>query len=150
MSIQLPTQAFVALGALGWADGTMKKIESAALVRAARECGVEGEDLAEIERSTKSKIELASFDPGSMGAWDRVVTYALASWLATLDGVVSSDESAALAQLGERLGLEAGTRKRAAAAAFDISVLPEGGRPDKYDFVKLVARLKEKLPQVAT
>jgi hypothetical protein len=150
MSIQLPKQAFVALGALGWADGTMKKIESAALVRAAKECGVEGEDLAEIERSTKTRVDLASFDPGSMGTWDRVVTYALASWFATLDGVVSSDESAALAQLGERLGIEAGTRKRAASAAFDISVLPEGGRPDKYDFVKLVARLKEKLPQLAT
>ena len=85
-----------------------------------------------------------------MGTWECVVTYALASWLATLDGVVSSDESAALAQLGERLGLDEGTRKRAAAAAFDISVLPEGGRPDKYDFVKLTARLKEKLPQLAT
>src|SRR4051794_35936699 len=111
MSIQLPKQAFVALGALGWADGTMKKIESAALVRAAKECGVEGDDLAEIERSTRTRIELASFDRGSMGAWECVVTYALASWLATLDGVVSSDESAALAQLGERLGLDAGTRK---------------------------------------
>ena len=63
---------------------------------------------------------------------------------------LSSDESAALAQLGDRLKIEAGTRKRAASAAFDISVMPEGGRPDKYDFVKLVARLKEKLPQLAT
>ena len=149
MSIQLPGQAFVALGALGWADGTMKKIESAALVRAAKECGIEGDDLAEIERSTKTRVELASFDPEGIAPWDRVITYALASWLTTLDGVVSSDESAVLAQLGERLGLEAGTRARAAAAAFDISVLPEGGRPDRYDFVKLVARLKEKLPQLA-
>ncbi|MEP7123695.1 MAG: hypothetical protein ABJE95_22395 [Byssovorax sp.] len=147
MSIKLPKQAFVALAALGWADGTMKKIESAALVRAAKECGVEGDDLAEIERSTKTRVELAGFDPAGMEPWERIITYALASWLAALDGVVSSDESAALAQLGDRLALEAGTRKRAASAAFDISVLPDGGRPDKYDFVKLVARLKEKLPQ---
>ncbi len=149
MTIKLPSHAFVALAALGWADGTFKRIESAALIRAAKECGIEGEELAEVERSTKTRVELASFDPGDLGPWDRVITYALASWLATLDGVVSRDESAALAQLGERLGLEAGTRKRAASAAFDISVLPEGGRPDRYDFVKLVARLKEKLPQLA-
>ena len=32
--------------------------------------------------------------------------------------------------------------------ANDIACLPEGGRPERYDFQKLAARLKERLPQV--
>jgi uncharacterized membrane protein YebE (DUF533 family) len=149
MSIHLPPQSFVALAAVGWADGTLKRSEATALVDAARKHGLEGADLAAVEQSTRSAVALDAFDPGAMSAWDRVVTYALASWLARLDGVQSADESAVLRRLGERLGLDDGLRQRAASAAFDIAVLPDGGRPDRYDFVKLVARLREKLPQLA-
>ncbi len=149
MSITLPKQAFLALAAVGWADGSLRKAEGAALLASAKQCGIDGDDLAAIERSTKDKVAIDAFDAGSMAEWERVVTYALASWLAQLDGIQSADESTTLAALGERLGLSEAVRKRAASAAFDISVLPEGGRPDRYDFVKLVARLREKLPQLA-
>ena len=50
--------------------------------------------------------------------------------------------------IGDKLGLSDGLRKRAAAAAYDIACLPEGGKPEKYDFQKLVARLKERMPQL--
>jgi hypothetical protein len=149
MGIALPKQAFIALAAVGWADGSLRPAEGAALVRAARECGLEGTDLTDVESSTKASVSIDTFDPGQMGRWDRTVTYALASWLAAIDGVVSTDESTTLAKLGERLDLEVPIRRRATAAAFDISVLPEGGRPDKYDFAKLVARIRERLPQVS-
>ena len=33
------------------------------------------------------------------------------------------------------------------AAVYDIACLPEGGRPEKYDFAKLTARLAERLPR---
>jgi len=149
MAIKLPSQSFVALAAVGWADGTLKRAEAIALVDAAGKCGLAGEELAAVESSTRARVALDAFDPGAMTEWERVLTYALASWLATLDGVQSTDESAVLRLLGQRLGLADPLRHRAAAAAFDISVLPQGGRPDRYDFDKLAARLHEKLPQVA-
>jgi uncharacterized membrane protein YebE (DUF533 family) len=149
MANTLPKQAFVALAAVGWADGSLKRSEAAALVEAAKKHGLEGDDLAEVERSTKSSVALAAFEPGEMSTWDRVVTYALASWMARLDGVQSTSETETLKLLGERLGLDNPVRDRAASAAFDIAVLPEGGRPDKYDFGKLVDRLREKLPKHA-
>jgi len=149
MSIALPKSSFLALAAVGWADGTFRKDEGAALVRAAKACGLADEDLAEVERSTKTAVSLDTYEAGDLGEWDRVVTYALASWLAQLDGVQSTDESHALRTLGDKLSLSAGVRSRAAAAAFDIAVLPEGGRPEKYDFEKLVARIREKMPQYA-
>jgi hypothetical protein len=150
MALILPKQAFLALAAVGWADGSFRKNEGAALLRAASACGVAGDDLAEVERSTKDRVSLDAFDASAMGEWERVLTYALASWLACLDGVQSTSESDVLKSLGKHLDLADGVRQRAAAAAFDIAVLPEGGRPEKYDFDKLAARLREKMPKLGT
>jgi uncharacterized membrane protein YebE (DUF533 family) len=147
MAIKLPAQSFVALAAVGWADGAVRRSEAIALVDAARKCGLEGDDLAAVEQSTRTPVTLDAFDPGVMTVWECVVTYALASWLARLDGVQSTDETDVLRHLGERLGLDDGLRQRAAGAALDIAVLPDGGRPDRYDFVKLIARLHERMPQ---
>ena len=77
-----------------------------------------------------------------------MLAYALASWLAQLDGITSTDESETLGKLGDALALDKPLRLRAAAAANDIACLPEGGRPERYDFVKLAARLRERLPQI--
>ena len=147
MPIKLPPQSFIALAAVGWADGSLRRSEVTALVEAARKLGLEGDDLAAVEQSTKSPVQLDAFDPGTMTPWECIVTYALASWLARIDGVQSSSESELLRGLGDRLGLDTGLRERAAGTAFDVSVLPDGGRPDRYDFVKLLARLHERLPQ---
>jgi hypothetical protein len=46
------------------------------------------------------------------------------------------------------MGLDKALRVRAAAAANDIVCLPGNRRPERYDFVKLAARLKERLPQI--
>jgi hypothetical protein len=148
MSIKLPKQSFLALAAIAWADGNYQKNEGAALLRAARECGVEADDLAELEAATKKSIALESVDLAALGDWEKVLTYSLASWIALLDGVVSTEEHKSLRALGTQLALAAPLRERAAAAAFDISVLPDG-RPDKYDFTKLVTRLHERMPQLA-
>jgi hypothetical protein len=147
MAHTLPSQSFVALAAVGWADGRLTRAEAVALVEAAKKHGLAGDELAAVEASTKNKIALDAFDPGKMSVLDCVVTYALASWLARLDGVQSTSESEVLKKLGERLGLDDAIQQRAAGAAFDIAVLPEGGRPERYDFTKLIARLRERLPQ---
>lgn len=145
----LPKQSFLALAAIGWADGSLQQVEATGLVRAAKECGVAGADLTEIEHAAKTKTSLDTLQLGGMSAWEQVLTYSLASWFASLDGVASTDEREVLVKLGEALGLDKALRVRAAAAANDIACLPEGGRPERFDFVKLAARLREKLPQIA-
>lgn len=150
MAFVLPKQAFVALAAVGWADGSIRRVEKAGLLRAAEACGVAGEDLVEVEASLAKSVSLADWVPGEMAEWQRIVTYALACWLAQVDGVISADEHAHLASLAKRLDIQAQVRDRAAAAAFDVFVLPQGGKPDKYDFVALEARLRERLPTAAS
>jgi hypothetical protein len=147
--MNLPKQSFLALAALGWVDGSLQRVEATGLLRAAKEAGLPADALAEIEAATKTKLDLAGIDVGGFSEWDQVLTYALAAWFAQVDGVVSTSESDLLGELGTKLGLAEPLRKRAAVAAYDVACLPEGGRPEKYDFQKLMARLKERMPQLA-
>lgn len=146
--MKLPKQAFLALAAIGWADGALQRIEATGLLRAAKEAGLSADDLGEVEKATKAKIGLDTLELSGLTQWDQVLTYALAAWFAQVDGVVSTSEGVTLVTLGDKLGLAQPLRKRAAVAAYDIACLPDGGRPERYDFQKLVARLHERLPQV--
>jgi hypothetical protein len=148
-TMTLPKRSFLALAAIGWADGSLERKEADGLVRAAKACGLADADLSEIERATKERIALDGLDMSGLSRWEQVLTYALASWLAYLDGVQSTDERDTLAKLGEGLGLDKALRVRAAAAANDIACLPEGGRPDRFDFVKLAERRRARMPQLS-
>jgi hypothetical protein len=139
----------MALAAMGWADGALKPNEAKALLHAAKACGLEGDELQAVERATRETVTLDQVDVEGLTQWERVLTYALASWVGRLDGVLSSDEHENLKQLGNKLDVAEPLRVRASSAAFDVALLPEGGRPEKYDFAKLEARLREKLPQLA-
>jgi hypothetical protein len=145
----LPKESFLALVAIGWVDGQLQRVEITGLMRAAKEAGLAADALGEIEAATKKQMDLSALELGGMSEWDQVLTYALGAWIAEVDGVVSTSESDMLVDLGTKLGLPEAIRKRAAVAAHDIACLPEGGKPDRYDFQKLMARLKERMPQYA-
>ena len=149
MDKKLPLESFLALAAIGWSDGSLQRIEREGLVRAAKECGMEGDDLAKIEKASTEHHSLDGLNLSGLSRWEQVLTYALASWFAALDGVISTSEHETMTKIGDQLKLEASLRVRAAAAANDIACLPGGGKPDRYDFVKLTARLRERLPQLA-
>jgi hypothetical protein len=149
MAFTLPKEAFIALAALGWADGSIRPSEKSGLLKAASSCGLAGDDLAAVESALSKETKLDGFVPGDMTDWQRLLTYGLAVWLARLDGVQSTDESDLLKDLAKRLDLDRPKVERAAAAAFDVFCLPEGGRPDRFDFVALDKRLREKLPHLA-
>jgi len=149
MEKKLPLASFLALAAIGWADGSLQRIEREGLSNAAKACGMTGDDLAAIGRAAVEHRTLDGVDLGGLTRWEQVLTYALASWFAALDGVISTSEHETMVHIGDKLGLDQSLRARAAAAANDIACLPGAGRPDRYDFVKLVDRLHERLPQVA-
>lgn len=146
--MNLPKESFLALAAVGWGDGALQRVEATGLLRAAKEAGLSAADYAAVEAAATTKLAIADVQLGGMSEWNQALTYALAAWFAQVDGVVSTSEHTILVTLGDALGLPEATRKRAAAAAYDIACLPEGGRPEKYDFQKLAARLKERMPSL--
>lgn len=150
MATKLPNESFVALAAVAWADGRMSKDEALGLLKAAKNAGLEGDALAAVERATKDKVALDAFDATGLSAWERLVTYGLASWLTRVDGVQQSAEADSLRALATKLrSSEVTDHKLAAAAAvaFDVAMQPAGRRPDRYDFEAFEKTLKDRFPK---
>src|SRR5262245_56531874 len=102
---RLHKDVFVALAAVAWADGELDPEEADAIVRAAVDEGLELEEIAEIEDVTHKQIDLGKLDRSGMSKEDCLFVYAVACWIARIDGKVTPEEVATLGKLGERLGV---------------------------------------------
>lgn len=144
--MSLRKEGFLAVVAVARADGLLRADESRGLLGAAQEVGLAEAELAEVKAALESGLELEGLDLSGLSGAERALTYAFAMWLAKVDGVVNAEELATLRKLGSQLDLPEPKLKSAASAAFDITCLPGGNRPEKFEFKKLEERLREKLP----
>jgi uncharacterized membrane protein YebE (DUF533 family) len=142
---KLSRDVFLALCAIGWADGELDREEADGILRAASESGLSLEELHEVEEATKTKRGLDTLDRKRLTPLERTFVYATAIWLARIDGSVDPDEKAALHKLGDLLALPDGIRTHASAAALETAQLPTGDRPARYDLNRLKERLWERL-----
>jgi len=144
---RLGRDVFLALAAIGWADGRLDPEEADAIVRTALEEGLELEEIAEIEEATKHPIDIGVIDRSNMSKADRLFVYAVASWMTRLDGAIDAKETEALAKLGEALRIPARPRESADAIAQEIALYAEGDRPARYDLKRLRDTLGERLAE---
>jgi uncharacterized membrane protein YebE (DUF533 family) len=142
---RLGKDIFVALAAVAWADGKLDPDEADGIVRAAVDEGLSLEEIGEIEAATKEKVDLGVIDKSGLSKEDRLFVYAVACWIARMDGQVTQAESEALAQLGERLGVPERPRNSAEAIARKVAEMPEGDRPARYDLAAVRRIIGEKL-----
>ena len=148
MSDDKPTlgrDVYIALAAVGWADGKLDGEEADAIVRTALEEGLELEEIAEIEAATKERVDIGVIDRSGMSKEDRLFVYAVACWLATLDGLITDEEQNALNRLGEALKVPERPRQHAYAIARQVAEMPEGDRPDRYDLLALRKIISDRL-----
>lgn len=143
----LGRDVFIALAAIGWADGKLDSEEADAIVRTALEEGLELEEINEIEAATKSPVEMGAIDRAKLSKEDRLFVYAVASWITRIDGNVDANELDALAKLAEALKVPEGPRTAADRIAQDIAMLPEGDRPSRYDLPRLRKVIAERLEE---
>lgn len=143
----LGRDVYLALAAVGWADGTLDTDEADAIVRTALEEGLDLEVIQEIEQATKSPVEIGIIDRLTMSKSDRLYVYAVASWITRLDGVVTPEEEAVLTQLGSALGVPESPRRAADAVLAEIAALPQGDRPDRLDLLALRTTLEARLAE---
>lgn len=142
---RLGRDVFLALAAIGWADGNLDEEEADAIVRTAIEEGLDLDEIAEIEKATKQPTKLEDLDCGKLGKADKLFVYAVASWMVRLDGVTHDAEVKALDELGELLRIPSRPREHADAIALEIASLPEGDRPARYDLPRLKKTIQERL-----
>lgn len=137
---------FVGLASLAWADGKLDPERRDAIVRAAAEEGLSLEDIARVEDSIAEKRDLeGTLDRSSMTKEERLFFYAVAAWIARLDGVVTLKESDALSALAEKLGVPDRTRARVEALVEQVGRLPAGDQPLRYDLARLRELIGEHL-----
>jgi uncharacterized membrane protein YebE (DUF533 family) len=133
----LGRDVFLALAAVGWADGHLDPDEADAIVRTALEEGLSLEAINEIEQATRQPLDIGVIDRSGLSKEDRLFVYAVASWMTRLDGEVLEKETEALKKLGDALKIPETARGHADAIAQQIAKLPEGDRPDRYDLPRI-------------
>ena len=139
----LGRDVYLALAAVGWADGTLDREEADAIVRTALEEGLELDAINEIEEACKKPVEIGIIDRLHMSKADRLYVYAVASWITRLDGVITAEEEAVLAKLSQQLGVPEGPRAHADTVMQEIA--SAGDRPDRFDLLALRTTLEDRL-----
>lgn len=124
----------LALVAMAWADGTVDSRELAGIRGALRQLGLGRDDVAVVERALQEGVAMADVETVRMNRKTRLFTYAMVSWIAEVDGKVSTAEEDALQLLGDRLGLSGVARERASVAAREAA---GSSRPEDYDLLAL-------------
>jgi uncharacterized membrane protein YebE (DUF533 family) len=141
---RLGRDVYIALAAVGWADGNLDQEEADAIVRTALEEGLDITEIAEIEAATKQRIDLGVIDRKNLSKEDRLFVYGVACWLTRLDGVVSEAELQALIDLGESLKIPEKPRTIVDGIAQAIA-LSGDDRPSRYDLVALRRAIGDRL-----
>jgi len=141
----LSKDVYLALAAVGWADGKLDPDEADAIARTALEDGVEFEEVGKLEEMIKEPVEIGSIAWREMSKEDRLFVYAVASWMTRLDHVVTDGERAALETLGKALSVPDRPREHADAIAQEVAALPAGDRPSRFDIPKLRELIRTRL-----
>ena len=140
----LGRDVYIALAAVGWADGKLDQEEADAIVRTALEEGLDIDEIAEIEEATKNPVDIGVIDRKNLSKEDRLFVYGVASWITRLDGVVTEGEQAALRKLGEALKVPDRPRELVDGIAQDVANLSDD-RPSRYDLLALRRIIGERL-----
>ena len=142
---RLGRDVYVALAAVGWADGKLDQDEADAIVRAALDEGLELEEIAEIEAATKAPLDLGVIDRKNLSKEDRLYVYGVAAWIARMDGVVSDSEKATLKKLGDSLKVPDRPREIVDRIVEDVAMQSGDNRPARYDLTALRTIIGERL-----
>jgi uncharacterized membrane protein YebE (DUF533 family) len=144
---KLGKDVFVALAAIGWADGKLDGDEADAIVRCALEEGLDLEEITAIEEATKTPVDLGSIELGKLSKADRLFIYAVGTWITRIDGHVADEEKDALVKLGKALKIPEKPREHADAIAEEIGTLGESDKPAFFNLPKLRKTLKVRLAE---
>ncbi|MBN1612493.1 MAG: TerB family tellurite resistance protein [Polyangiaceae bacterium] len=140
----LGSDVYFALAALAWADGFLDDEDAEAIARVAEFDGLDPASLARIKSRIRQRVTLDSIDLARLAIEDRLFVYAVASWMARLDGAVSRHETQVLAEVASLLSLTPQQCDRARVEALEVAT-SSGRRPKDYDFVTLRRRLGQPL-----
>ncbi|MBW2454901.1 MAG: TerB family tellurite resistance protein [Deltaproteobacteria bacterium] len=148
MERRLGRDVFIALAAVGWADGKLHGDEANAIVRMAVEEGLAAEEIADIEEATKRPVTVGTIDTTKMTDVDRVFVYAVGAWIARVDREIAPEEITALNRLAAALDLPDEPREHGDRIAIEVGKSGFCNKPGFYNLRALREKLHERLSEV--
>jgi serine/threonine-protein kinase len=106
----LPKEVFLALLAVGWADGRLDDVERDAVFAAAEEARLGTAEIDFLKAAARSRVELDELHVDRLRTAERAYVYAVARWIALVDGELSEREVAMLRVLAFALQMNANTQ----------------------------------------
>ena len=73
---------YLALAAVGWADGNLDADEADAIAKLALEDGLDLEEVCAVENAIRTPVSVDTVDLSGLAEADRIFVYAVAAWLA--------------------------------------------------------------------
>ncbi len=115
--------AFLALASIIWADGVVLEAEAVAMRAAARACGLSADEQRAVERAIGSPVALDELSIGELTDSDGELIYAIACWLAAVDGTIYDVELAAVEEVADLLELSTASRERGQRSSVNIAAV---------------------------
>jgi uncharacterized membrane protein YebE (DUF533 family) len=147
MERKLGRDVFLALAAVGWADGKLDDDEADAIVRTAADEGLDIDEIAEIEEAVKTPLTVGQIDISKLSKADRLFVYAVGAWIARVDGNLAPAEITALNQLAGALKIPDKPREQADTIALEVAGLATGNKPAFFNLSKLRRTLMQRLDE---
>jgi len=116
----LPREVFLALLAVGWADGRLDDAERDAVFAAAEEARLEESELRSLREAARSRVELDELHVDRLRTGERAYVYAVARWIALVDGELSEREVAMLRVLAFALQMNSNTQATIEAMVAEV------------------------------
>ena len=116
----LPREVFLALLAVGWADGKLDDAERDAVFAAAEEARLGDDDLRAIREAARTRVELDDLHVDRLRTVERAYVYAIARWIALVDGDLSERETAMLRVLAFALQMNTNTQTTVEAMVGEV------------------------------
>ncbi|MEM9068025.1 MAG: hypothetical protein AAGE52_05940 [Myxococcota bacterium] len=137
---RLGKDVYLALAAVGWADGNLDSTEADGIVKMALEEELPLEEISAIEAACKERVELGTVDTTSLDEGSKRFVFAVAAWLATLDGELAAGEKEVLGKLAGQLGIDAEEQADIDIIVREVAYASGGDSPFEYDLRALRAR----------
>jgi uncharacterized membrane protein YebE (DUF533 family) len=128
---------YLALAAVGWADGNLDADEADAIAKLALEDGLDLEEVGAVENAIRTPVSVDTVDLSGLAEADRSFVYAVAAWLATLDGELSAEENVALDAIAKKLDLGEERMKDLEILVRQVAYESGSDRPFDYDLAEL-------------
>lgn len=140
---EMSFELFQTLLAIGWLDGELVDAERDAVLEAAANAGLTETELSGLRTLSQKPVTFADVSFDHLRSKQRLLIYAVASWVAQADDRIEPEERAALHAMATLLGVTGPGRTQMDEIVAEVRARPDA--PDRLDVAALSERIAARM-----